>query len=115
MAELAREEVELLQASIEERGEALKVLLLPRDPLDDKSVMLEVGGRRGRLFGRGRVVAVLRGSVSVQRLELWLCWTTRAGRWRCAHMELCWAVAAHWWTCGQHAALVSSWQRSVTG
>ena len=30
-------------------------------------------------------------------------------------MELCWAVAAHWWTCGQHAALVSSWQRSVTG
>lgn len=44
MAELAREEMESLQAAIEVQGEHLKLLLLPKDPLDEKNIMLEVGG-----------------------------------------------------------------------
>lgn len=43
MAELAREEMEQLQQQIEEQGEQLKFLLLPKDPLDEKNIMLEVG------------------------------------------------------------------------
>ncbi len=42
MAELARDEVEMLQQQIEEQGERLKFLLLPKDPLDEKNIMLEV-------------------------------------------------------------------------
>lgn len=42
MAELAREEMEALQAAIEQQGERLKYLLLPKDPLDEKNIMLEV-------------------------------------------------------------------------
>ena len=42
MAELAREEMEQLQQQIDEQGERLKFLLLPRDPLDEKNIMLEV-------------------------------------------------------------------------
>lgn len=48
MAELAREEVDTLSAAIEEQGERLKLLLLPRDPLDEKNIMLEVRRRCGR-------------------------------------------------------------------
>lgn len=42
MAELAREEVETLQQQIESQGDRLKFLLLPKDPLDEKNIMLEV-------------------------------------------------------------------------
>lgn len=42
MAELAREEVESLQRRVAELSQTLKVLLLPRDPLDDRNIMLEV-------------------------------------------------------------------------
>lgn len=42
MAELARDEVEMLQQQIEEQGERLKFLLLPKDPLDEKNIMIEV-------------------------------------------------------------------------
>jgi hypothetical protein len=44
MAELARDEMEELQQQLEQRGEGLKFLLLPKDPLDEKNIMLEVGG-----------------------------------------------------------------------
>ena len=44
MAELAREEIEALQQTIEELGDQLKIMLLPKDPLDDRNIMLEVGG-----------------------------------------------------------------------
>lgn len=47
MREMAREEVKALEASIEEREEQLKVLLLPKDPLDDKDVMLEIRAGTG--------------------------------------------------------------------
>lgn len=42
MAELARDEIETLQNKIAQLSQALKVLLLPRDPLDDRNIMLEV-------------------------------------------------------------------------
>ncbi|KAL4446357.1 hypothetical protein ABPG77_003164 [Micractinium sp. CCAP 211/92] len=54
MAELARDEVEMLQQQIEEQGERLKFLLLPKDPLDEKNIMLEVragtGGEEAALW-----------------------------------------------------------------
>jgi PCRF domain len=42
MAELAREEVETLQQKLVQMSQNLKVLLLPKDPLDDRNIMLEV-------------------------------------------------------------------------
>jgi peptide chain release factor 1 len=51
---LAREEIERLEAAEVEALERLKVLLLPRDPNDDRSVILEVragaGGEEAALF-----------------------------------------------------------------
>lgn len=42
MAELAREEVEELSAEAQKLEEKLKLLLLPKDPLDERNIMLEV-------------------------------------------------------------------------
>jgi peptide chain release factor 1 len=54
MRELARVEVDDLQARIEAAEEELRVLLLPRDPNDEKNVILEVragtGGDEASLF-----------------------------------------------------------------
>jgi peptide chain release factor 1 len=54
MRELARVEVETLSARIEENEEALRLLLLPRDPNDEKNVILEIragtGGDEATLF-----------------------------------------------------------------
>lgn len=54
MAELAREEADELSAALDEQGERLKILLLPKDPLDDKNTMLEVragtGGEEAALW-----------------------------------------------------------------
>lgn len=54
LAELARDEAEQLARSLEEQAAQLKILLLPRDPLDDRSVMLEVragtGGEEAALW-----------------------------------------------------------------
>ena len=51
---LAQEELQQAKADRERLGEELKVLLLPRDPNDDKGVVLEirggVGGEEGALF-----------------------------------------------------------------
>ena len=51
---MAREEVERLEAAEATALEALKVLLLPRDPSDDKNVILEIragaGGEEAALF-----------------------------------------------------------------
>ncbi len=51
---LARDEVVRLEAEETEQVEALKVLLLPRDPNDDKNVILEIragaGGEEAALF-----------------------------------------------------------------
>ena len=52
--ELAQEEYNEAKARIEELGEEIKILLLPRDPNDDKSVIVEirggVGGEESALF-----------------------------------------------------------------
>ena len=52
---LAREDIKTLEAGIEKSEEDLKVLLLPKDPNDEKNVILEVragtGGDEAALFG----------------------------------------------------------------
>jgi peptide chain release factor 1 len=54
MRELARVEVEALQASIEQAEADLKLLLIPQDPNDEKNVILEIragtGGDEASLF-----------------------------------------------------------------
>jgi peptide chain release factor 1 len=55
MAELAQAEVERLIADQAEREERLRILLLPKDPKDEKNVIIEVragtGGDEAGLFG----------------------------------------------------------------
>lgn len=55
LREMAREEVKELDAQIEKSTETLKILLLPKDPNDEKNVILEVragtGGEEAALFG----------------------------------------------------------------
>jgi peptide chain release factor 1 len=55
MAELARGEVERLNAEQAGREERLRLMLLPKDPLDDKNVIVEIragtGGDEAGLFG----------------------------------------------------------------
>ena len=54
--EVMRDEADDAEASIERLEEELKVLLLPRDPNDDKSVIVEIrgaeGGEEANLFAR---------------------------------------------------------------
>jgi len=54
MRELARVEIETLQAQLEKCEEDLRILLLPRDPNDEKNVILEIragtGGDEASLF-----------------------------------------------------------------
>ncbi|HEX8180941.1 MAG TPA: peptide chain release factor 1 [Pyrinomonadaceae bacterium] len=54
MRELARLELETLQAQLDQVEESLRVLLLPRDPNDEKNVILEIragtGGDEASLF-----------------------------------------------------------------
>ncbi|MDE7294959.1 MAG: peptide chain release factor 1 [Oscillospiraceae bacterium] len=47
MKELAREELDEARAGQERTGEELKVLLIPRDPNDDKNVVIEIRGGAG--------------------------------------------------------------------
>jgi peptide chain release factor 1 len=48
MAEFAREEIAELEARIADLEARLKLLLLPKDPLDDRDIMLEI--RCARVF-----------------------------------------------------------------
>lgn len=54
LAEMAREEIEAAEEKIPELVERLRVLMLPRDPNDDKNVILEIragtGGEEAALF-----------------------------------------------------------------
>ncbi len=54
--ELARSEVLAAEAEVDALGEELRVLLLPRDPNDDKNVIMEIrgaeGGEEANLFAR---------------------------------------------------------------
>ncbi len=55
MKEMAKEELSELKARTEQLAEELKIALLPKDPNDDKNVILEVragtGGEEAALFG----------------------------------------------------------------
>ena len=55
MRELAKMEISELEEKIEAQEEELKVLLLPKDPNDEKNVILEIragtGGDEAALFG----------------------------------------------------------------
>jgi len=59
MLELAREEFEGKKAEIESITEALKILLLPKDPMDEKDVVVEIragtGGDEAALFAQNLV------------------------------------------------------------
>ena len=54
LAEMAREDVERLEPQVEELEKELRVLLLPRDPNDEKNVIIEIrkgtGGDEASLF-----------------------------------------------------------------
>ncbi len=47
MREMAKEEVAELEASIEKQQQDIKILLLPKDPLDQKNILLEIRGGTG--------------------------------------------------------------------
>ena len=47
MEEMAREEVSELKTSLVEQEEGLKLLLLPRDPLDGRNIMIEIRSGAG--------------------------------------------------------------------
>ena len=47
MKEFLREEIAQNEAKMDELKEKMKVLLLPRDPMDDKDIMLEIRGSAG--------------------------------------------------------------------
>ena len=47
MAEFAREEIQELQAILDKLEVDLKLMLLPKDPLDDKNIMLEIRAGAG--------------------------------------------------------------------
>ncbi|GAQ81697.1 peptide chain release factor 1 [Klebsormidium nitens] len=47
MASMAREEARMLETRVAELEERLKLLLVPRDPLDDKNIMLEIRAGTG--------------------------------------------------------------------
>ena len=64
MRELAKEEAKDLEEQMEKAQEELKVLLLPKDPNDDKNVILEIragtGGEEAALFGNDLLRMYLR-------------------------------------------------------
>ena len=64
MRELAKEEAKELEENMEKAQEELKVLLLPKDPNDDKNVILEIragtGGEEATLFGNDLLRMYLR-------------------------------------------------------
>lgn len=54
MIDMAELEIEALESSIESLEEALRILLLPKDPNDDKNIIMEIkgaaGGDEGNIF-----------------------------------------------------------------
>jgi peptide chain release factor 1 len=65
---LAKEELPALKARVDELTEALKVLLLPKDPMDEKDVMVEIraaaGGDEAALFAEEVMQMYLRYAAS---------------------------------------------------
>ncbi len=95
MAAMVREEVDSLTRRMDATAERLKVLLLPRDPLDDRNIMLEIragtGGEEAALWAADLVrmcaphalkmgAAALRAVASVD--------ISRAAPWGLVHWRL---------------------------
>ena len=72
---IAREELPGLETNLSELEQKLQLLLLPRDPNDDKNTLLEIRARHGRRGGgalRGRPVShvlALRGAPGLARRD----------------------------------------------
>src|SRR5713101_6593303 len=66
MRELARVEIEALQAQLEQADNDLKLLLIPRDPNDEKNVILEI---RAGIGGLKEAVALIEGDKVYSRLK----------------------------------------------
>lgn len=68
---LAREEIELLNSQIEDIEKELKILLLPKDPNDEKNIILEIragtGGDEAALF----VADLLRSYLKYAEINRW--------------------------------------------
>jgi peptide chain release factor 1 len=64
MREMAKAEIHILEARLEDMGADLRVLLLPKDPNDEKNVILEIragtGGDEAALFGASLLRMYLR-------------------------------------------------------
>lgn len=64
MREMAKAEIPILEARLEDMGADLRVLLLPKDPNDEKNVILEIragtGGDEAALFGASLLRMYLR-------------------------------------------------------
>ena len=62
--EMAKEEAKELEAAMEKAQDELKILLLPKDPNDEKNVILEIragtGGEEAALFGNDLLRMYLR-------------------------------------------------------
>lgn len=69
MREMAREEIKMLEPKLEEMEDTIKILLLPKDPNDDRNVMLEIragtGGSEANIFA-GDLLDVYRKYISTQ-------------------------------------------------
>lgn len=56
LADIARDELDALEAQVEDKWHEIQVLLLPHDPNDDRSVVVEIragaGGEEAGLFGQ---------------------------------------------------------------
>ncbi len=84
LRELAKEELAVLRPRLDPAEAQLKLFLIPRDPSDDKDVIVEVragaGGDEAGLFA-GRADAALHALRGAARLEGRACWTPRPARW----------------------------------
>ena len=69
MREMAREEIKMLEPKLEEMEDRIKILLLPKDPNDNRNVMLEIragtGGSEANIFA-GDLLDVYRKYISTQ-------------------------------------------------
>ena len=58
MKEMAREEIKEIEVRMDELEDQIKILLLPKDPNDDRNVMLEIragtGGSEANIFAGER-------------------------------------------------------------
>lgn len=69
LKEMAREEIKSIEPQLDEMEDKIKILLLPKDPNDDRNIMLEIragtGGSEASIFA-GDLVDVYRKYISAQ-------------------------------------------------